>query len=93
MGLVSKEDRKALILSLAKARGAGGFTTDEAEQVIAWAHSVKAGELLLELVLENRALVNIRNGEICFDSMDGSGLDSTLPAREGWAETLQKGTI
>jgi hypothetical protein len=69
-GLLSRDEYRLLLRSLAAANGAKGFSLDELYGVLCWANNVRIGQSLLDMTLDGKMLVTLDNGAPSFMPAD-----------------------
>jgi len=70
--ILTEAELVATLRNFATCRGARGFTTEEAETAVAWAHAARVDATLLALVLEDRIGVDLHeSGELLLIPKEG----------------------
>lgn len=63
-GLLTEDEIMKVVVALG--RGQESFTEDDATKAVQWAHDTLVGKMCLELVLEGRVNLAVReDGEVC----------------------------
>lgn len=65
------DDTDRVLLRFADARGDKGFVEQGAAVVINWAQDAQLQKALLELVLDGRVIIGVRDGELVFSAVEG----------------------
>lgn len=62
--LLTAEESKFLIRALIRQRGSDGYCEEEAAEVLRWAKEARLADASLELVLQGRASLDVKDGEV-----------------------------
>lgn len=64
--MLTREEIRIIADAFIDGRKGKAFTTEEADIVFEWARKARLAESLLELVLDGRAVLDVRDGEVVF---------------------------
>ncbi len=61
---LSPADLERLLLRLGEARGARGFSLDEAAELASWANAARVMTAIVDLIIAGRVRVDVRDGGV-----------------------------
>lgn len=63
-GFLTEDEVDRILLCLAVEAGDTGFTEEDAEKILDWAHSVRIGSAMLKLALDGKIGLSFKDGEV-----------------------------